>query len=542
MGAAVNHVNLALVLSLLVAISAVTFTYKLYHARSTMRRLARDGMPMPPHHWLLGHILIAGKIFMELPPRAHLLPIADQIRRRHPHLDTAFYLDTWPFGPPALIVLSPVLAAQFTQEKSLPKFGGTRKFLEPLTGKKDLVTLEGHEWRYWRRVLNPGFSAANITNFIPIIIRDVCTYRHILRRRARVGDIFPLELVTLSMSMDIIGRVVMDHELGCQFRPNQFTTALINQLAWCDAGIHSNPLQYFNFIRPLMLRYNTWRMNTYIDPYIKKNYLTIDQGLSKRQQADLMGRAYLRDNKPSASMSEKVDPQFFEFMRAQIKLFMQAGHDTTAASIVYSLYLLQKHPKSLSRLRRELDQVFGPLVNATCDQLSDTPQLLGQCNFLNAVVKETLRLFPPTASARFGETDMFLHDTNGTAMPTKGFLLVSNHHGIHHNPRFWPQAEDFLPERWLAEPDDPLYPVQNGWRPFERGPRNCIGQELAMTEIKLVIAVIAREFDIHDAYAEVDAKKRNRGRGLCVNGERAYPIFRGGGHPSENFPCRVPLR
>lgn len=523
-----------------ILMATLIFSYGLYQARSNMRRLQQQGMPMPPHHWLLGHISVVAKIVRDLPPHTHLLIIADQVRRAYPHLDTAFYLDTWPFSPPCLIVISPDLASQFTQDKSLPKFKGVRKFLKPLTGKKDLVTMEGHEWKQWRSSFNPGFSASNITSMIPDMVKEIRTYKDIIREHAIAGDIFPLEAPTLLMSMDIIGRIVLGHELKSQTSYNRLTSGLIDQLSWCNAGMHSNPLEYFHIVRPIVHQYNTWRMNSYLDPVLRRRYETINQRPESRYVADLMMRAYMRrhdlDDTPT-----RMNPEFSEFIRSQAKLFLQAGHDTTAASIVFTLYLLQKHPESLRRLRGELDAVFGPEATATCDILEEKPHLLNQCSFLTAVVKETLRLYPPTASARFGIPGFFLSDSGGKMLPTESCLVVAAHHGLHHNPRFWPHADKFLPERFLVEDTHPLYPVKNGWRPFERGPRNCLGQELAMTEIKSVVSVMVREFDIHDAYAEIDKARGKNKRNLLVNNERIYQISRGGGHPSENFPCRAKL-
>ncbi|KAB5570736.1 cytochrome P450 [Coniochaeta sp. 2T2.1] len=530
-------------IGLLAAVLVTTFLWKLYQARSFMRQLQRQGKPMPPHHWLLGHLPIAARVFRSLPPHAHLLLIADQIRRLHPELDTAFYLDVWPFGPPALMVVSPEIVSQFTQEGNLPKYKGVRRFLKPLTGKKDLVTMEGHEWKHWRNNFNPGFRASNIMDMVPTMIEEVRTYRDIIHQHAKTGDMFPLELPTLAMSMDIIGRVVMDEKFNSQREYNPLCEGLIDQLAWCDAGLHANPLGYVNVARPFVQRYNAWRMNSYVDPLLEQRYETVHQRKGSKFIVDLIMGAYVKENNVDKP-PPKIDSEFSEFMRAQVKLFLQAGHDTTAASIVFTLHLLSKHPDTLRRLRSELDAVFGsPDPPSTCDVLSKKPHLLNQCDFLLAVVKETLRIYPPTATARSGLPGFDLTDpSNGNApLPTEGCLVVGNHFGIHHNPRFWPRADEFVPDRWLVAEGHELYPVRNGWRPFERGPRNCLGQELAMTEIRLVVAIMCREFDFREAYGESDRARGLETERLRVNGERCYQIIRGGGHPSDNYPCRVHL-
>lgn len=65
----------------------------------------------------------------------------------------------------------------------------------------------------------------------------------------------------------------------------------------------------------------------------------------------------------------------------------------------------------------------------------------------------------------------------------------------HLRPDLWPRVDDFLPERFLVDKDDPLYPPKNAWRAFELGTTRCIGEELAMMEMKLALVLTIREFD-----------------------------------------------
>lgn len=110
------------------------FCLKLYLARSFFRRLQRLGLvsatqqfssstvltvwqqPMPPHHWLFGHLSLAAEITKSLPPYAAGGYIADQVRQRYPELNTAFYLDVWPFSRPVLAILNPDMMHQLTQQ------------------------------------------------------------------------------------------------------------------------------------------------------------------------------------------------------------------------------------------------------------------------------------------------------------------------------------------------------------------------------------------------------------------------------------------
>jgi len=127
--------------------------------------------------------------------------------------------------------------------------------------------------------------------------------------------------------------------------------------------------------------------------------------------------------------------------------------------------------------------------------------------------------------------------TQATSYPTEGFLVFTNIHTPHHDPAFWPDPEAFLPKRWLVGPEDPLYPVKGAWRAFEYGPRACIGQELAMLEMKTVLVMVARTFDFRAAYEELDQKRGGVVR--TVHGERAYQVEMM--QPRGDLPCRVEI-
>ena len=165
--------------------------------------------PMPPHHPLFGHVHIIAKLTSKMPPEAYGNYLGNQIRLQYPYLDTAFYLDIWPFGPPLLAILSPDMISQVMQDRLLPKHKGLRYFLKPLTGEFDLVTMEGPMWKRWRTIFNPGFSASHIMTLIPAMVEETQIFRGILLRAAEKAEVSQLERATLNLTVDVIGQVVM---------------------------------------------------------------------------------------------------------------------------------------------------------------------------------------------------------------------------------------------------------------------------------------------------------------------------------------------
>lgn len=164
---------------------------------------------MPPHHWLFGHIILSADVVKTLPPFANGAYIGDLIRRRYPYLGDAFYLDTWPFASLFLVVSSPDMVYQMTQKIQIPKAKTLRSFLQHLTGREDLVTLEGNAWKRWRRIFNPGFSATHVASLIPGMVEEAEVFKNALVEHATKADLFYLKHLTLNLTIDIIGRVVM---------------------------------------------------------------------------------------------------------------------------------------------------------------------------------------------------------------------------------------------------------------------------------------------------------------------------------------------
>ena len=245
---------------------------------------------------------------------------------------------------------------------------------------------------------------------------------------------------------------------------------------------------------------------------------------------------YMEDQSESEKIG-KMDPVFKSYAISQMKVFVLAGHDTISSTLCYVFHLLAKHPRTLQRVRAEHDEVFGSDLTKTHRTVTEDPHRLNRIPYTTAVIKETLRLFSPASSTRDGEPG-FAVTEDGRQYPTDGFLVWSMHQAIHREPLYWPQPDTFIPERWLASEDDPLYPVKGAWRPFEFGPRNCIGQELALFEIKLVLVMTIREFDVTAEYEEWDKLNGRKDPGT-VSGERAYQVLKGTTRPADGFPCRV---
>jgi len=172
-----------------------------------------------------------------------------------------------------------------------------------------------------------------------------------------------------------------------------------------------------------------------------------------------------------------------DLIRDQMLTMLIAGHDTSTALLAWTLYLLGRHPEILARVQAEVDDVLG-------SALPDYTQV-NRLKFLDQVVKESLRLYPPIhASMRVAADDL---NFQGVHIPA-GTRLLYSIYLTQRQPQYWPQPEQFDPERFG--------PTQNQHRPaftyvpFGGGPRNCIGATFGLVEAKVVLARIFQRFNV----------------------------------------------
>jgi cytochrome P450 len=297
----------------------------------------------------------------------------------------------------------------------------------------------------------------------------------------------------------------------------------------------------------LINNHNSRIMNEYLSSVLDERYMELRNGDastrldSNRSTLDLILADYVSKYKEKAP--EVLDTAFKRWAIPQLRIMFFVGHDSSTATLSYTFYLLSKNPSALKKMRAEHDDVFGTDVAAAPHLLRTQPHLLNKLTYATAVIKEVLRLFPPASGFRSGGPgDHLVDERTGTRYPVEGANVWILHSVLHRNPRYWKDPAKFIPERFLVGPDDPLYPVKGAWRPFEHGPRDCIGQALAMTTLKVSLVMLVRTFDVQPAYGEWDSIHGiSQKKDSTFEGERAYLTGQSGAHPAEGMPCRVSL-
>ncbi|KAK6003930.1 hypothetical protein QM012_008780 [Aureobasidium pullulans] len=465
------------------------------------------------------------------------------------NLPDLFYLDLWPFSVSLCIATHPAYSNQFLTERSMPKHPVLGEALSTISGGDDMLSSDGPQWKVWRSAFNPGFSVAHLMTMVPTIVDNVATFAQILHNHAVNNELFRMEHHATRLTIDIIGKIVLDDDFNSQLVEHPLVTAFENQVRWMKIlPVISKPLQVFNVFRPFVQWWNLRQMDTYVGKLLEERFATRSSRGKKKHVIDLALETYLKEN--NVSDTAKLDPKFKDAALRNIKVFIFAGHDTSSSTICYCHYQLSQHPAALTRLRKECENIFGKDASKTGDMIKADPYLLNKMRYGDAVVRETLRIFPPGNTVRAGAADFFITDPDtGERYPTDDWLLWSHNLGHMVNPDLWgDDVYSFRPERWLIESNSKGAANRDAFMAFAKGPRNCIGQELAMLETKMMLAMTIPQFDFHEAFSEVE-KLKDDGSGYPSDlsgvqeqfGEKAYQIQLGTAKPREGMPCRLSL-
>ncbi|KAH6651577.1 AflN/verA/monooxygenase [Truncatella angustata] len=536
---------------LTVGISALTWLFtKIYAARRPVWRLQQAGLPMPKFGLLTGHLLTLKKNLELFPSNAVVQYAFWQMSKQFP--SGIFYVNMWPFSGTLLVITTPSGATQATA-LDLNVCPEVVSPIEAITGGPSLLSMSiGPEWKRWRRAFNPGFSPGYMMGLAPAIADEVAVFRKLLLSRCSSGtsDIFQLEELTLKMTFDIIASVTLDARLRYQTQDNSLATALRTQIDWTSFGTELNPFKRYLAIRPII----QWVNNRRIDNYISKE---IDQRFAERLEEQAQQTSLKRSKSVVALLMEEllqevtdkdlsqVKETVKKTMAPQLRAFLFAGLETTSSTLLYCYYLLSANQGALDRVMAEHNEIFGHDADKAHEAIYQDPQRLNQLPYTVAVIKEVLRIFPPAAPMRRGRAGAEIVDEEGRRYPTEGCNVWTSTMAIHNDPRWWEDADDFKPERWLVGAEDPLYPVKGAWLPFYWGPKSCIGQTLVMLELRIALVMTLRELTITPAYEEWDSLHAKSGIRIA-SGDRAYQAQDGGGgtspHPADGLPVKVALR
>ena len=230
--------------------------------------------------------------------------------------------------------------------------------------------------------------------------------------------------------------------------------------------------------------------------------------------------------------TDHKDSNFMQLAVNNIKGLLLGGHDTSASTFCYVIYLLSQQPECLSALRAEHNASIGEDREAAAEKITSGPHILNQLTYTTSCIRETLRLFPPAATVRASTSETIKTIFyGGRNLPLTGAAIWITQFAMGREAEYWGDPLVFKPDRF--RPGYIPEPSRDAFRPFEKGARACIGLELAYIELKIMLVLVARTFDFESAYDACSPRAEERWGGL------AYQIMELAPKPAGRMPMRV---
>ncbi|KAE9983851.1 hypothetical protein EG328_009465 [Venturia inaequalis] len=357
-------------------------------------------------------------------------------------------------------------------------------FLDQEAGAHDMLTADDTDHSRMRRIFTHAFSTKALGLQESLLSRHVDNLIHQLsleigKEPNQVFNMFKWYGFT---SFDIISDLAFGESLKLLER-SSFTP-------WVDAirgsykrGSIIYPAQAWPWFGKIIMQ------GIKASPLFKKvmkdrmKHFDFSLGLLKKRLArpraenDIWRLVVQAGEKQSLSLKE---------MHSNATLFMTAGTETTASTLSGITYLLTRNPEKLEKLQEELRTAFS-----SPDSVRATD--LAQLKYLNAVISETLRIYPPVPTGLPRVVPRGGFQAGQLVIPGGTYVSQAMFASMHNEGNFR-QADDFIPERWIGE--DFATDRKECLLPFSHGPRNCLGQNLAWYELRFIVAKMFLHFDV----------------------------------------------
>ena len=348
---------------------------------------------------------------------------------------------------------------------------------EQVFGQSVLVT-EGGNWQRQRRMLMPAFTPKRVAGYAQLMTDAARSALDAAVPAGQAEALVPMDILWTDVAMDVILRTLFSESAKADARDAAWATQTLSETAfremfmpftlpdWLPLPGKAAKRRALKALRGLVQRHISARRR-------EESHLT---GAPPRTDLLHMLLA-LRDEDTGEPLSQQ---EVFD----QCMVSFQAGHETSATTLLWWSRLMAEHPEAAQRAQAEVDDVLR-------EGQTPGPEHLAKLPFLAATLKEALRLYPPIAALMTRRTTAPI--TLGGVDVPQGAMLRITPWVLHRDERWFVQAGQFVPERFLD--DAPAIP-KGAWIPFGVGPRVCIGQHFAMLEMTLLAAMLLQRYQL----------------------------------------------
>lgn len=348
-------------------------------------------------------------------------------------------------------------------------------------GGHGVFSAEGDDWRRQRRHVMRAFDPGHLHRFFPSLVRVTERMKDKLDTVAASGRAIDLQAFLMRYTVDVTAGLAFGIDMNTLEEPDDPLQAHLDQMFPMLMKRIVSPLPWWRYVRlPSDRRYDKHlaAVHEAVAGFVAGANARIARDPSLRERPTNLLEAMIaaRDDGGGGLTDAEIVGNVFTVLLA--------GEDTTANTLSWTLHLLHTHRDAWDALRREADEILG---------VAATPRTFEQArgfDFVEDCVGESMRLFPIAPFMLLqNNVDTIVGDV---ALPADtSVLCLMRHDSV--DPARVPEATSFAPSRWR---DDAQRATLKASMPFGAGPRLCPGRYLAMLEMKMVLATIARNFDL----------------------------------------------
>uniref|UniRef100_A0A8W7P1V1 Cytochrome P450 n=2 Tax=gambiae species complex TaxID=44542 RepID=A0A8W7P1V1_ANOCL len=406
--------------------------------------------------------------------------------------------------PYVLISQAQAVEKILSSTKNIEK-GRDYEFLQPWLGT-GLLTSPASKWQHRRKILTPTFHFRILADFVEVFNKQATVLVEKLAKELDNEAGFDCVRYITLCSLDIICETAMGCPVYAQRQSDsEYVRAhekigeiMLNRLQklWLHPDIifrctrqYREQQKCLDILHRFSYRMITERRSIIQTGSVVKQATTEDGLDANNNNCEGTGRKQLAflDLLIEASDGGRILSD--TDIREEVDTFILGGHDTTATSISWTLFLLGTDPTVQERVVQEIECVMGD-----GGERWPTMRELNEMRYLEACIKEGLRLYPsiPIIGRRLTE-DVRLAD-HVLPAGTNAVIVV---YQLHRDPAVFPNPDRFNPDHFMVDASssqEPRHPF--AYIPFSAGPRNCIGQKFGALEAKAVLVAVLRQYRV----------------------------------------------
>ena len=473
-------VLLYIFIAVVLATAVIVYWKIVRPAKRVYNELQSQGIPGEPFVPLIGQL----PLIRRYRQKDAVMDFAVDLIRKHGNVCL------FGFGPVIrLLTTEPDLLADVCSRANADNYTKPPIFntvFTPIIGQQNLLVSEGATHERARRMINPAFYHHNLKSLVSNIVNQTSrTIEDILSKQTSVDMQFEFNVLTLT----IIASSAFGSGYETLTNAKEFFCRKFNEVL--DAIVYRTLLTVNQI--PILSKLPFWKKNV-VDDGTRLISELVDQIIVDRRQ----GRSTSMSNGPDlldlllSAVDEQGQPFTDQEVKEQALTFVLAGSETTGNLMSWIFYVLMTEEHVLEACREEVDRVVPHGIELTNECLSE----LVICE---AIINETLRLYPPAPNfTRYCTHEHFIGTKRKIKIPV-GTTVMINSYALHRRPDLWPRADEFDYTRWLRDPKTglkPKLPHPFAFLPFAAGTRNCIGQNFALLEAKIMLALFVQRCNL----------------------------------------------